>query len=240
MPEIPNIGINKISTVQVHSWTVLPPVVNTIGVPVTVDIGTPIVSIPGCVKSHPLSSKSNSIQKDDPNGVRTYCDANAPSFTPLNYSPQDLIYTVEQPAPAYKAEPPEVPATPEIPAKLPQATSPNAEDNKQTPKEPAKPVAETVTTQPVEAKVTLTDYLPSPQQVTTTASIAIVATSAALLAKPLADLLLKLVKPVVKKTQKKLFDALGKKTNVESVRERVLAQRDRNRALLALRRSLKK
>ena len=92
----------------------------------------------------------------------------------------------------------------------------------------------------MEAKVTLTDYLPSPQQVTTTASIAIVATSAALLAKPLADLLLKLVKPVVKKTQKKLFDALGKKTKVESVRERVLAQRDRNRALLALRRSLKK
>jgi hypothetical protein len=92
----------------------------------------------------------------------------------------------------------------------------------------------------VEAKATLIDFLPAPQQVTTTASIAIVATSAALLAKPLADLLLKLVKPVVKKTQKKLFDVLGKKTKVESVRERVLAQRDRNRALLALRRSLKK
>ena len=73
MPEIPDIGINKISTVQVHSWTVLPPVVNTIEVPVTVDIGTPIVLMPGCVKSHPLSSKSNSIQKDDPNGVKTYC-----------------------------------------------------------------------------------------------------------------------------------------------------------------------
>ena len=92
MPEIPDIGINKISTVQVHSWTVLPPVVNTIEVPVTVDIGTPVVLMPGCVKSHPLSNRSNSIQDDDPRGVRTYCDANAPSFTPLDYTPEDLIY----------------------------------------------------------------------------------------------------------------------------------------------------
>ena len=78
-----------------------------------------------------------------------------------------------------------------------------------------------ISTQPVEAKATLTDFLPSPQQVTTTASIAVVATSAAL-AKPLADLLLKLVKPAVKKAQKKLFGVFGKKTKVESVRESVL------------------
>ena len=42
-------------------------------------------------------------------------------------------------------------------------------------------------------------YLPSIPIVSTTATIAVVATSSALLAKPLADLLLKVIKPLVKK-----------------------------------------
>ena len=240
MPDIPNIGISGIQPVKIHSWLIQPPVVNAIEVPVTVNIGTPVVLLPGCVTSHPLSNKSKTIAKDDPRGVKTYCDANAPSFTPLDYTPEDLIYTSETPAPAYKPETPELPSTPEIPTKLPKTTEPSAEQNEEAPKKSVEAASETITTQPVEAKATLTDFLPSPQQVTTTASIAVVATSAALLAKPLADLLLKLVKPAVKKAQKKLFDVFGKKTKVESVRERVLAQRDRNRALLQLRRSLKK
>ena len=240
MPDIPNIGIRGIQPVKIHSWLIQPPVVNAIEVPVTVNIGTPIVLLPGCVKSHPLSNKSKTVAEDDPKGVKTYCDANAPSFTPLDYTPEDLIYTSETPVPAYKPEAPELPSTPEIPTKLPKTTEPSAEQNEEAPKKPVEAASETITTQPVEAKATLTDFLPSPQQVTTTASIAVVATSAALLAKPLADLLLKLVKPAVKKAQKKLFDVFGKKTKVESVRERVLAQRDRNRALLQLRRSLQK
>ena len=76
--------------------------------------------------------------------------------------------------------------------------------------------------------------MPDLPTTTTTAVIAIVATSSALLAKPLADLLLKLIKPTVKKAQKKLLDALGKKTKTESVRERVLAQRDRDWETIAI------
>ena len=53
-------------------------------------------------------------------------------------------------------------------------------------------------------------YLPSPAVVTTTAVIATVATSSALLAKPLADLLLKVVKPLVKKVIGKVNSILGK------------------------------
>ena len=240
MPDIPNIGIRGIQPIKIHSWLIQPPVVSAIEVPVTVNIGTPVVLLPGCVTSHPLSNKSKTIAEDDPGGVKTYCDANAPSFTPLDYTPEDLIYTSETPAPAYKPEAPELPSTPEIPTELPKTTEPSTEQNEETPPTPKETEPEPVPTQPVEAKATLTDFLPSPQQVTTTASIAVVATSAALLAKPLADLLLKLVKPAVKKAQKKLFGVFGKKTKVESVRERVLAQRDRNRALLQLRRSLQK
>ena len=53
-------------------------------------------------------------------------------------------------------------------------------------------------------------YLPAPQIVTTTAVIATVATGSALLAKPLADLLLKVVKPAVKKAIGAIQKKLGK------------------------------
>ena len=57
---------------------------------------------------------------------------------------------------------------------------------------------------------TVEAFLPAPQLVTTTAVIATVATGSALLAKPLADLLLKVVKPVVKKAIGAIQKKLGK------------------------------
>jgi hypothetical protein len=63
------------------------------------------------------------------------------------------------------------------------------------------------------------------EMVTTTATIAIVATSTAIFAKPIADLLLKAVKPTVKKVIKKIKEKLGKKVKVESVYERQKWQR---------------
>ena len=78
-------------------------------------------------------------------------------------------------------------------------------------------------------------YLPAPQVAATTASIAVVATSSALLAKPLADLLLKVVKPTVKKVMKKIATLRGKKIPVQSSAERVAEQRQRNQAVKALR-----
>ena len=53
-------------------------------------------------------------------------------------------------------------------------------------------------------------YLPSAQVATTTASIAAVAGASALLAKPLADLLLRVFKPVIKQVLTKVNKALGK------------------------------
>ena len=52
--------------------------------------------------------------------------------------------------------------------------------------------------------------MPSIAVISTTATIATVATASALFAKPLADLLLKVVKPVVKKTIAKVQKMLGK------------------------------
>jgi len=240
MADIPDVGINSIKPIQIHSWMVAPPVVNAIQVPVTVNLSKPVVLLPGCVKAHSQSGKSNSVTADDPNGVRTYCDANAPSFTPLDYAPEDLILTTEAPVPPYKADDPEPESTLEIPnpAPIPGTRSETPpEDKKPEQIEVQKPAAPVETTK---TELKLTDYLPAPEQVTTTASIAVVATSAALLAKPLADLLLKLVKPAVKKTMKKIAAVRGKPQKMESLQERRLAQRDRNRALRELRRALKK
>ena len=74
-------------------------------------------------------------------------------------------------------------------------------------------------------------YLPAPQVVASTAGIAAVATTSALLAKPVADLLLKVVKPLVKKTIKKITAKLGKKQKVLSVSERKEVQRELSQAV---------
>ena len=76
--------------------------------------------------------------------------------------------------------------------------------------------------------------IPNAGAVTATASIAVVATTSALLAKPLADLLLKVVKPTVKKVIKKIAAIRGKTVKVESLKERQGQQRIRNKAIRTL------
>ena len=81
--------------------------------------------------------------------------------------------------------------------------------------------------------------LPSPGAVMTTGGIAVVATGSALMAKPLADLLLKAVKPTVKKVMKKISKIRGKEEVFLSVAERRAEQRERNQAIKELRSALK-
>ena len=91
---------------------------------------------------------------------------------------------------------------------------------------------------PVKEKLSVPDQviqaLPSPAMVTATASIAVVATTSALLAKPLADLVLKAVKPTVKKVLKKIASLRGKKLPVQSRSEKISEQRVRNHAITKL------
>jgi len=77
--------------------------------------------------------------------------------------------------------------------------------------------------------------IPNAGAVTTTASIAVVATTSALVAKPLADLLLRVVKPTVKKVIKKIAAIRGKKVEILSVKERQDQQRLYSHALRKLR-----
>jgi hypothetical protein len=257
------IGANKIADARVwvnDAPSVIPPTV-----PVTEVIGTPVVNMPGCVKVHKENVKQRSRNKmlvdDDPKGNTVLCDAGAPYYDPADYDYRGLswqtVYNESdevpegvdtgEPPPAPDIDPPSPPETPGETAENVECPPPNARrvgDLNQAGTEkvtgykltPDGKICETQW----EALGLAEKYLPSVPVVSTTATIALVATSSALLAKPLADLLLKVVKPVIKKVVAKAKKILGKEEKRQSLLERRLAQRDRNRAVMELRKSLKK
>ena len=219
--------------------------------PVTIQIGIPVVDIPGCVEAHEANNKSNKVGVDDENGLVTYCDAGVPSFNPIDYKPDELKYEYEQQVPPVRT--PEAPATPKTPeVKGTPAATANIEcpTPVQKEKEPVGTMLEGYRKRVTEYKligkecVQITEKVPLPQQiiagipsggqVVQVGGVAVIATTSALLAKPLADLLLKVVKPTVKKVIKKLKQKLGKDVPTESLRERRGQQRSRNRAIRVL------
>jgi len=180
------------------------------------------MNLPGCVAVHPDAGLNPSLLKDDPSRTGFACpDGGFPSFNPMDFTPSEL--TILEPQGEAKQQKPEPPA-PQTP-KVPEI--PKVQAQEEQPPEPKRSIPQQIV-----------DGLPEVPAVVTTASIALVATTSALLAKPLADLLLKLIKPAIKKIVAKIKALLGRKVRVLSVRERCLAQRDRNRAVMALRRSL--
>ena len=258
------IGVSEIADARIFengAPTVIPPTV-----PVTETIGIPVVNMPGCVKVHKENVKQRSRNKmlvdDDPKGNTVLCDAGAPYYDPAEYDYRGLTWqtlntdsnetpegidTGDPPAP----EIPDAPPTPDTNVGGTEGTvecpPPNARrigDLNQAGTEkvvgykltPDGKICETQW----EALSFTEQYLPSVPIVSTTATIALVATSSALLAKPLADLLLKVVKPVIKKVVAKVKKVLGKKEKILSLRERQLAQRDRNQAIQTLKKAVKK
>jgi len=251
-----NIRINDLFIPEPAEWmTSSPPTAIPVYPPVTSEIGTPIVNIPGCVEAHKDNQENVSLKNEDPDSVMTLCDAGTPSFYPIDYDTSKLDITQEAPPPpAYKAsetKPPESPETqsPGVP-KTPEGTIPQCPTREQILKNPVGKILEgnkKITGYElvgkeclmVTDKLNITDQIvgniPTAGAVTATASIAVVATPSALLAKPLADLLLKVVKPTVKKVLKKVATLRGKKIPVQSSRERIAEQRQRNHAVKVLR-----
>ena len=249
MAEIRDIRNVEVRDINVPSWMTSPPRLPS-APPVTVEIGVPIIDIPGCVEAHLDNKKgtNDKLVEDDSDGARVFCDGNMPSFNPIDYNPEELQYTQPPPKPPV-VRPPEVP-TPEIPK---DATPPKVETKEVECPPPNAPrigdVAqnqkERVSGFEVQNGVCVTlyedipwqaQYLPAPQVAATTAGIAVVATSSALLAKPLADLLLKVFKPVIKKVITKISKIRGKKVKIDSLKERRDLQRERSRAIRTLRR----
>ena len=219
----PNITIREIEIPKVvteyNTRTVLPP-------PVVVNIGLPIVNIPGCVEAHETNNpKNNKIKEEDPSGTYTLCDAGVPSYNPINYNPEEM--TINRPAPVPNTEVPEPPEVeaPEIPKDLKQSQCPTEVQNLT---QPIGTLVESGTKKiteyrlvgkeciPITEEITITDQIikgiPSANQVTTTTSIAVVATAAA----AATPLLLRVVKPVIKQLAKKIKKLIGKKVEKPS------------------------
>ena len=255
-----NINIRDVVIPDVPKWMSSdPPVALPVVPPITMEIGTPIVNIPGCVEAHKDNKENVNLKNEDDKGVMTLCDAGTPYYTALDYDRNKIKLEQKPPEPpAYKAPPaPEAPETktPAVPkTEAPMPECPTREQQLKNPRGKILEGNKKITGYEMVGKECLmvTEQLSIPDQiignipnagaVTTTASIAVVATTSALLAKPLADLLLKVVKPTVKKVMKKVATLRGKKIPVQSKGERLAEQRQRNQAVKALRsvRPLKK
>jgi hypothetical protein len=187
-------------------------------VPVTVNIGKPIVDMPGCVEAHelnntsPSGTKNKQLAKDD--DTITICDAGMPSFDAMDYTPEQLIIQREIPPPKVDPppdiDPPEIPDTGDVvpetecpgPNQLRVGDLTSSGDERVVGHELRGTTCVTLyePTTPVEK------FLPSTNQATTTAAIAIVATASA----AATPLLLRLIKPAIKKLTTTIQKKLGK------------------------------
>ena len=262
MQEIPEIGITSreieirelnIPDIEIFNTSNTTTSSIPFAAPVTVNIGVPIVDIPGCVEAHETNNpKNNQIKSDDERGLVTFCDSGIPSYNPIQFEPEQVIptypadITTKQP----EAKAPEV--------KAPQVKAPKVNTAKVECPSPKQAAEQPVGTYLNGFKDVVTGYklvgneciqytekvplpkqivagLPGGGQVVQVGGVAVIATTSALLAKPLADLLLKAVKPAVKKVMKKIASLRGKKPPVMSVKERQAEQRQMNHAVRELR-----
>ena len=252
----PNIDIREIDIPRVvtdtQNYTSIP-----LAPPVVVNIGVPIVDVPGCVEAHESNNKSKTVGGDDSRGLVTYCDNGVPSYNPIQFEPNQIILTRPSGVDTRKNEKDKTPPIDklQIPKTPPASAVIDCPSPAQAAKEPVGTYIEgfrkKVTDYQLIGKecIQITENVPTPQQiiaglpapgmVVTTGGIAVIATTSALLAKPLADVLLKVIKPTIKKVMKKIAAIRGKTVPVLSTSERRNEQRDRNRAIMSLRQTIK-
>ena len=257
---IPVIQIRNIDQPYIPYWTIQQPYVPNF-YPVTNHMGFPIVDIPGCVTMHKDDRyhKSGfpvdkSLVENDPGKAMTLCPSGEyPTYDAMNYEPEQLTIIREQEAPPI-APPPDPPDSPDTPTdSIPEQTEPDCPGPNQprigdvAQNQEEKVSGYELQNDPVNPgkqicvilyeDITATEqYLPSAQVASTTAVIATVATGSALLAKPLADLLLRVFRPAIKKAIGTFQKILGKEPKNEmSLRERRDLQRDRTKAIRQLR-----
>ena len=245
---IPRIGIHQIGTrniqvadtytnnipnVYIPRWMTTQPNVDYLLPPIVINIGNPIVEMPGCVKAHKDNKRHKNnipIDKDlvenDEGEAMTLCpDGSYPHYDAMNYEPEQLLMTYEQKPPVVPPPPDanlDTPETPNIPKTDKEVECPGTQSlriGSIGPSEKEKVVGHELkeNAQGVIICVEIYEpiniaeqYLPSAQVATTTASIAAVAGASALLAKPLADLLLRVFKPAIKQVLTKVNKILGK------------------------------
>lgn len=228
MENIPNIELRPISispirSLDIPSYVMTPSQSIPTAVPVTVQLGFPIVNLPGCVESNKEQNpKNTALLQDDPNGTLTFCDGSLPSFNPIDFNAEDYLQPSKAPVPPFKPSETDF-KTPQIkPPSIPKTEIPIIKTE-----EPENLV--------LEENINIVDYLPPVEAVVSTTVIAAAAATSALVARPLANFMLKIIRPVMKKVIKKVSTNLGKEEIVLSITERREIQREKTEAVRAIR-----
>ena len=227
---IPHIHVDNVNTVQipnvfVPNWQQYQPTVDHLIPPVVVNIGNPIIDMPGCVKMHRDNQYHKSglpvdrnLVEDDPEQAMIVCDATIPSYDAMNYEPEQLIIQRQQEvppvAPPPEVDPPEVPDTGGLgkdeevacpgPGQLRVGDLTQAGDEKVIGHELSEDGK--ICTTLYEPTTAVEKFLPSVNQSTTTVAIAVLATAGA----AATPLLLRIIKPIIKKLTDTIKKKLGK------------------------------
>ena len=223
MEPIEEIEIN-VRSVETPSWMYTPPAVPNSYVPVTIQLGFPIVNMPGCVEAHPDNKMrigpnglplDRNLVNDDENGVKILCpNGEYPSYEALNYEPEQIIPTVAAPPPPVSPPAPEITDTGSIVTKeetpFPAPSQLRVGDVTQSGDERVVghrllddgKTCETL----YEPTSVVEKYLPPVNQASTVTALAVVATAGA----AATPLLIRIIRPVVKKIWASIQKKLGK------------------------------
>ena len=214
----------RIPNIFVPNWQSQQPSVDHLVPPVVLQIGNPIVNMPGCVMMHKDNQYhknglpvDKNLVKDDPDKAMTVCDAEVPSYDAMNYEPEQLIITRETPpptvAPPPDVEPPEVPDTGDLgkeevpcpgPAQLRVGDVTQSGDERVVGHrllEDGK-TCETL----YEPTTVVEKYVPPLNQVSSVTALAVVATAGA----AATPLLIRVIRPVIKKLWNTIQKKLGR------------------------------
>ena len=226
MEPIEEIGIPNITIPQVvqRDWIYGIPFVPNNDPPVTLQLGFPIVDMPGCVTMHKDNKDhvtelpfDKDLVNQDEKGSTTLCpNGQYPTYNAMDYQPEDLIIQRDVPpppiAPPPEVEAPPVPDTGDIGGKeevlCPAPNQPRVGDLTQNGEEKVigHELQGTTCVVLYEPTTPTEKFLPSTNQVSTTAAIAVVATASA----AATPLLLRVIKPIIKKLTTTIQKKLGK------------------------------
>jgi len=178
------------------------------------------VNMPGCVKYHPDAADNRetpNLKEDDSNGTKVLCDAQYPTYDAMDYTPEDLLIIRDTPPPVVEpppdVPPTEVPPTGDLGVKEIECPGPGnlrvgdltlSGDEKVTGHKLSDDGKTCITL--YEPTTVAEKFLPSVNQASTTLAIAIIATAGA----AATPLILRLIKPAVKKAITTLQKKVGK------------------------------
>ena len=228
-PFVRDIGIDYIAD---RSWMATPPSMNVPDIPVTQQVGVPIVNMPGCVKVHKENArnptnKNKMLVNDDPKQNVVLCDAGMPYYEPPDYRADELTWqTVYVPQeeitegvdageplapPSSEVEPPQTPGEDKEEVECPPINARRIGERSQKGDEQVKEYKLTpdglVCELIWEPVPTIEQFVPTASQASTTLAVAVIATAGA----TATPLLLRIIKPIIKKASDTFKKKFGKK-----------------------------